>query len=263
MSKMAQDGKDRFFAMADTYHEMVPYMLPRYDFLQEELIQLLPLAESPRPAIVDLGGGSGILLGKILQVQPKATCYWVDYSPDFLRIAQQTLADYGDRVKYILTSFEDAWEDEVPESPDAIVSMSAIHHLETAEKQDLYQRCYDKLRPGGWFFNADEMKTIYPDAYLNSMQFWLNYVNGSAPTVPTTKRAYYDKWFAHFENWRARNIEHFSEPKSKGDDIHESFLEQLQWLKEIGFTGVDVFVKYHLWSIIGGRKPDSNSDSLE
>jgi hypothetical protein len=27
------------------------------------------------------------------------------------------------------------------------------------------------------------------------------------------------------------------------------------WLTEIGFTQVDLFVKYHLWCIIGGQKP--------
>jgi hypothetical protein len=38
------------------------------------------------------------------------------------------------------------------------------------------------------------------------------------------------------------------------DDIHESFLEQLEWLKDAGFQEVDVFCKLYLWSMIGGKK---------
>jgi hypothetical protein len=33
-------------------------------------------------------------------------------------------------------------------------------------------------------------------------------------------------------------------------------MEQLEMLKEIGFRSVDVFVRYHLWCMIGGKKTD-------
>jgi len=41
----------------------------------------------------------------------------------------------------------------------------------------------------------------------------------------------------HFEGWKRRNIKHIDQPKTKGDDMHEPFIEQVQWLKEIGFEG--------------------------
>lgn len=65
----------------------------------------------------------------------------------------------------------------------------------------------------------------------------------------------YERWQGHFSRWKARNIEQFDEPKHKGDDLHKPFLTQLTWLQEIGFTGVDLFAKYHLWCLIGGKKP--------
>jgi hypothetical protein len=40
----------------------------------------------------------------------------------------------------------------------------------------------------------------------------------------------------------------------KGDDLHELFTLQMQWLKAAGFANVDVFVKYHLWCAVGGQK---------
>ena len=31
-------------------------------------------------------------------------------------------------------------------------------------------------------------------------------------------------------------------------------IEQMQWLRQTGFVEVDLFVKFQLWSLIGGRK---------
>ena len=36
------------------------------------------------------------------------------------------------------------------------------------------------------------------------------------------------------------------------DDLHESFFEQMKWLREIGYVNVDLYMKYHLWSMNGG-----------
>jgi len=57
-----------------------------------------------------------------------------------------------------------------------------------------------------------------------------------------------------FNNWKERNIDNINLPKKEGDDIHESFLMQLDWLNEIGFQETDIFCKYFLWNMIGGKK---------
>ena len=44
-------------------------------------------------------------------------------------------------------------------------------------------------------------------------------------------------------------------PKQPGDDIHESYVPQMEWLREAGFVNVDLFVKFQLWSAIGGQRP--------
>ena len=42
--------------------------------------------------------------------------------------------------------------------PAAIVSMSAIHHLDPSEKQQLYARCFTALADGGVLLNGDEVR---------------------------------------------------------------------------------------------------------
>jgi hypothetical protein len=49
------------------------------------------------------------------------------------------------------------------------------------------------------------------------------------------------------------------QPKLPGDDIHDGYIEQLQWLRDSGFVEVDIFVKFQLWAGMGGRKPLSTA----
>lgn len=251
---MTQIGKNRFFSMAETFDKMVQTLVPKYDFLQNELFNIVDFAEDACINVVDLGAGSGILIEKILKRYPNSKCYWVDYSKQFLDVAKKRLDRYGDRVDFILSSFEDDWENKIDDNVHLVVSMSAIHHLETKEKVDLYRRAYSVLQPKGWFFNIDEMKTLYFEAYKNSMLFWADYVNQSKSNIPTDQMQYYENWNNHFNNWKTRNIEYINTPKQKGDDLHESFIDQLNWLKGSGFKTVDLFLKYHLWCVIGGQK---------
>ena len=60
---------------------------------------------------------------------------------------------------------------------------------------------------------------------------------------------------------KKRNVDNFDVPKTEGDDVHTSFLAQMEMLERVGFIDVDLYVKYHLWCIIGGRKGPPGSRS--
>lgn len=240
--------------MAETYDTMVPYLLPAYDYLQNESIHLTDIVSKENPIVVDIGAGSGHFLRKVLEKNPTAICYWIDYSDDFLRIAEERLSAFRTRVRFIKAAFEDDWITLVDDSPDFIFSMSAIHHLTNEEKKRLYSYCHKHLSDGGWFLNIDEMKSIDSIAYLNSLRHWVSHVKRSESRVPLEILPKYEKWRFHFDQWEERNVSNFDLPKQKGDDLHEDFLTQIAWLKEIGFMDVDLFLKHHLWCVIGGKK---------
>jgi tRNA (cmo5U34)-methyltransferase len=252
---MESIDEKRFFTMAETYDNMAQLLVPKYDFLQDEAINILSYGTEENLTIIDLGAGSGILLEKLLIKYPKAKCYYIDFSDDFIKIAQKRLSKFSQRVTFLNVPLEAEWESKLGGKPDVVFSMSAIHHLETMGKKKLYQRCFNVLNRSGWFINIDEMNTRFPDAYLNSLYFWKNYVDNKKEEVPAEKKNFYMKWRNHFDNWKVRNIDNLGGTKSKGDDIHDFFMDQVEWLKKIGFKNVDLFVKYHLWSVIGGQKP--------
>jgi tRNA (cmo5U34)-methyltransferase len=159
---------------------MCRHLVPQYDFLQDEVLRIADLQiagidrGSNAPVIVDLGAGSGIFLERAPTRWPNASAYWVDNSEAFCDVAQENLGQFDGRVKYVLSTFEEDWESQVEEA-DLILSMSAIHHLESAEKKALYRRAFDALKPGGRFFNIDEMQTLYKDSYLENMRFWVKH----------------------------------------------------------------------------------------
>ncbi len=252
---MRKVAKERFFTMAETYDKMCQLLVPQYDFLQNEVLKIVPFRKDEKLIVIDLGAGSGIFLEKILIMYPRIKCYWIDYSQDFLAVAKRKLRRFKTRVEYILSPIEEEWEEKIVEKVDLIFSMSAIHHLENKEKQKLYRKCYNTLKEYGWFFNIDEMKTIYKDAYLSSLHFWIDHVENSKTKITEEELPFYNKWKTHFDNWRLRNVDNIDRPKAKGDDIHQEFLQQIDWLKEIGFMNVNLFIKYHLWCVIGGQRP--------
>jgi tRNA (cmo5U34)-methyltransferase len=249
------DSSRRFLTMAQAYDAMAPHMVPQYDFLQREALAIPGFGADARIAVADLGAGSGRFLEKLLASHPNAMCYWVDYSGDFLAVAKERLAAYGRRVEFLLMRLEDRWEDAIPEKLDAVFSMPAIHHLESAEKKALYGRCYEKLKPSGWLVNADEMRTVHADAYMKNMAFWWEHYLKTREGAKELDARLVAQWGEHFERWKQRNIDGFGQVKTKGDDLHEEFLTQMDWLAKIGFTHVDVYVKYRLWCVIGGQKP--------
>jgi tRNA (cmo5U34)-methyltransferase len=251
-----QIDKDRFHSknMASVYDRMCQLLVPGYDLMQDTLINILKFENMERIVLLDLGAGSGILIEKILKEFPDAICYYLDFSDDFMSVAREKLQKYGDRVTYIKSDFCMNWESEINENPNVITSMSAIHHLSNENKKELYKRCYNVLEENGWFFNIDEMKTLNDDAYMRSLHYWIYHAEKQKNIIADELSDSYNGWMEKFDSWKKRNVDNIHLPKQEGDDVHESFLVQLNWLKEIGFSEIDVFSKYLLWCMIGGKK---------
>ncbi|MFX1395574.1 MAG: class I SAM-dependent methyltransferase [Promethearchaeota archaeon] len=136
-------NNDRFFKMAEVYDKLVKYFLPRYDFLQDEVINLLDFNQQDPIKVINLGAGSGIFLEKILNKYTRAKCYWIDFSDDFLNIAKKRLECFADRVEYILLPIEEDWENECDNNIQLITSMSTIHHLENHKKNNYMEEYID------------------------------------------------------------------------------------------------------------------------
>lgn len=253
---MKQIDKERFHSMnmATAYDEMCQLLVPGYDLMQDTLIDFLKFEELKDPVILDLGAGSGILIEKFLNQFPESICYYLDYSDDFMSVARDKLRKFDERVIFIKSDFHGDWRSMIGADPNVITSMSALHHLTNENKKKVYEKCYDALEDKGWFFNIDEMKTTSEDAHLKNLHYWVYHAQKQKNSLSEDLIDSYNEWMEKFDSWKERNIDNAHLPKQEGDDIHESFLTQLDWLNETGFQETDIFCKYFLWGMIGGKK---------
>ncbi|OEV04867.1 class I SAM-dependent methyltransferase [Streptomyces oceani] len=132
----------------ETYERLMAEEVPDYPVLQEEL--LAATLRAPARTALDLGIGSGLTAARVLAAHPEATLVGVDANVDMLAAARRTLD--AERTTLHQADLRDA----LPDGPfDLVLSMLAVHHLDTAGKADLFRRVAGVLTVGGRFVLAD------------------------------------------------------------------------------------------------------------
>jgi tRNA (cmo5U34)-methyltransferase len=249
MSSPNQSYRWNTSAAAEAFDVAAQFIHPLYAEIQQLVVDHLPFGAGAAFLAVDLGGGSGRLIERILTQFANARAANVDQSDAFLAIAERRLSPFGDRALFIHCRLQDDWPTELPVAPEAIVSMSAIHHLEPIEKRALYERCYEVLAPGGIFVNGDEFRPDSDARYLAEMQRWADDMNAaiSRGDIPTSFQKTLDHWYD-------RNFRHFGEPKKSGDDCHETLAIQQKYLCDAGFAHTDIPWQRDMWGLLLGRK---------
>lgn len=136
----------------ETYEAMIVGEVPSYSRLQEKVAAAADRQGVER--ILDLGTGTGVTAGRLLDIHPHARLVGVDESPEMLAAARRVLpSDAELRVARL--------EDPLPSGPfDLVVSALAVHHMDGAGKADLFRRVAEVLARGGRFVLGD---VIVPD----------------------------------------------------------------------------------------------------
>jgi tRNA (cmo5U34)-methyltransferase len=229
---------------------------PHYLEIQDEILRLLSVHEIAPRTIVDLGGGSGRLIQRILDRWPQAHGIVVDQSEPFLALAERRLARFGDRANCVLSRLQADWSSQLGGDVTAVVSMSAIHHLDPAEKASLYRRCFDVLAPGGLLLNGDEVRAPDDSDYMKRLTAWADHMRRSMTggAIPAT---FHDA----MNGWIDRNVARFGQPKKSGDDCHETIDAQLNYFRAAGFPSADCPWQRDLWAVLRGLKLPADSSS--
>lgn len=130
-----------------TYLEMIDADVPLYRQLQDELA----VASGDGAArILELGTGTGETARRLLERHPDAWFVGLDESEPMLRVARQSLP--AERVVLRVGRIQDR----LPDGPfDVVASALCVHHLDGAEKAELFRRVHGALAPGGRFVLAD------------------------------------------------------------------------------------------------------------
>jgi tRNA (cmo5U34)-methyltransferase len=144
---------EHFDEWASRYDAEIRQQVPRYDEIQDTVINLLSLR--PPRRVLDLGVGTGTTALRVLQALPEARVVGLDVSHEMLSRAEQRLREHGARVELRTSDIaHPALEGEY----DAIVSVLAVHHLWADQKRHLFSRLWEHLAPGGVMVVADAFR---------------------------------------------------------------------------------------------------------
>ena len=220
-------------------------MVPGREEIERTLLNLIP-AEPDEPFLgVEIGTGAGWLSAAVLREFPKARIVGLDGSPEMLGAAAELLEPYGDRAELRRFRLEESsWTDGLPQAVRVFLSSLVLHHLDGAGKRDLFMRLFDRLEPGGALLFADVMEPRTERARRHFAAAWEKEVGRRSEEIHDDRRAH--EFFVR-ERW---NIYDYPDPMDKPSTLPE----QLRWMEEVGFEGVDVFWARAGHALLGGYR---------
>jgi tRNA (cmo5U34)-methyltransferase len=222
--------KDHFEQEAPEFDEIIMKLIPYYPQMLDALISSVPFPKNKKIKAIDLGCGTGTIAKLLKESFPLATIHCVDIAENMIGAAKQKLSAYSgitfEKADLSNYSFIDSY--------DVILSSLALHHLLTDDdKRNFYTKVYKALNPNGVFYNADNVIGSNEAIQENNMEHW--------------------KWFMR-KTVSKEEIEQKWLMKYKDEDHPAKSMEQLAWLKDIGFKDIDVVWKYFNFAVFGGCK---------
>jgi tRNA (cmo5U34)-methyltransferase len=220
--------KRAFDATASRYDAQRKWIIPEIDDYYSAAVWAAE-CKNPRPTILDIGAGTGLLSALMTRKFPDAHLTLVDLSESMLSMARERFADRKD-VRYITGDYSSV---DFAGRYDLICSALSIHHLEHEDKRRLYKKISDALHPDGMFVNADQ-------------------VLGETATINRRYMAYWDEFLVPCP----LSAEDKKQMLYRRDtfDKNEKLSVQLAWMADCGFTDIDVVYKNRLFVVFTGRK---------
>jgi SAM-dependent methyltransferase len=208
----------------------------------------------PRPNILDLGCGPGILGSRILGLKPDAQYYGVDGDPLMLSAMQHLLP--ARNVHPVLVDIRTvSWELQYREQFDAAISLTALHWLSRDHLKQLYKAVYAVLKPG--------CRLVVGDPYLptESSDKAKRKTVQDEKSVIEKGSTWNEFWTAFFDRYPIKELYTqyhvslgYQEPFEGSDDGYPATFYK-ESLAEAGFEPVSIYWMSGLRIVYGGTKP--------
>jgi tRNA (cmo5U34)-methyltransferase len=230
---------------SEVFIDLGEVFTPWRETLQSTFIDLFPSDREETFTFAELGCGQGWLTRALLEYFPHASALVLDGSTLMLQQAQGQLAAFKDRVEFRQFQLEE--RDWLPglSTIRYFISCLVIHHLDGRGKYQLYRDLFEKLQTGGGLLIADLVAPASEPGRRQMANAWDREVQRRSLEIAGNLQPYEE--FLR-EEWNYYNYP--DDPVDKPS----STVEQLQWLCEVGFQGVDVFWAMAGHALFGGYK---------
>jgi ubiquinone/menaquinone biosynthesis C-methylase UbiE len=127
-----------------------------------QMLAAAPVAKEDQIAVLDVGGGYGVVTEEVLEAFPRAVVTLQDYSQPMLDHARERLKAWAGRVRYAVGDLRDpSWTQAVGGPFDVAVSAIAIHNLRDLDQiAACYRAIAEVVKPGGVFLDYDLFELI-------------------------------------------------------------------------------------------------------
>jgi tRNA (cmo5U34)-methyltransferase len=222
---MSSTTQTAFDVTASTYDSDRARLVPCYDAFYRRATDLI--VHDARN-ILDLGAGTGLLSAFVRQWYPQAHIILADLSEPMLAKARVRFANDAN-VSFEVTDYTTA---PINGTYDSIVSALSIHHIDDEAKRALFAKIFKALRPGGTFVNAEQVAGPTPAIDKRYKELWLEQVREAGATPDQIADSLY----------------------RQQDDRCASVEDQLDWMREAGFTDADCWFKDNRFAVLSGTR---------
>jgi tRNA (cmo5U34)-methyltransferase len=231
-------------ADSELYRDLAPVAVPARAEQIATLLTLLPFKQDQAFRAVEAGCGEGILSYALLDCFSQVQIMALDGSAEMRRQAAARLEPFGPRSR--IESFdlhETNWFRHL-QDVDCIVSSLCLHHLDAQQKQRLFSASFERLAGGGGLFIADLVEPQRSEARELFAATWDRLAEAQSQ-AETGSPQLFEKFLE--AEW---NYYRYGDPIDQPSPL----VDQLIWLKEAGFQGVDCFWLQAGHAIYGGYK---------
>ena len=223
-----------FNASTPTYDDWMKRALLGYSDLFGTAVQVIPFNREQSLRVLDLGAGTGSFSNHVMNSYPNASFVLMDVADQMLDAARDRFRDYGEKFMFEVTDYRHL---SGTEEYDLVISSLSIHHLTDEEKSRLFQSIHTILKPDGAFINIDQIR-------------------GETDTL---RRLYWNRWLKHVQSSGATEEQIQASIKRRTEFDKDALLtDQLSWLKQAGFSTIDIVYKNYFLGVFLATKGEAN-----
>lgn len=229
-----EEIRQRFDADVDRFSNLETGQSATVDApLAMSLIAEVAAAVTPRAtSVLDVGCGAGNYTLKLLERLPNLSVTVIDLSRPMLdRAVARIQAVTSGKIEAIQNDIREI--DIGHQQHDIILAASVLHHLrDDLQWRSVFTKLFAGLRPGGSIWIFDLIDSSIPDVQATMHRRYGEYL------TQLKNEAYRDQVFAYVEK----------------EDTPRSLIFQLDLLREVGFSQVDVLHKNSCFAAFGAVK---------